>query len=390
MANASPRDTRAGFDIYRSAGGQVPLEELNEQLVEAGYGPVANRSYDHFRALLDAGYSRYVSINRFDVARASAPYENASAMGRYDYRTTDLGVKVVFAKGSRLLEASGRAVEVGEVGAMLRFSETEVIDGLKKLKPQPDNMVTVRYLEAGRTVAGRVIDVDLRSDPASVEIEYTRLISIAAIGVGDPLPTTEANFVLTGPGDQSQTLDVVNRRLFHFFELVEGLRSLVNEAGARQPSPVYAEPPVLRRLSVASPAVLALDVAQALTALFPHSLLAAALVAAAAIPGKRKEWYEGTGQKLDNVGKDLDNRAKAAALELTELTVKREQEESALRTEMITRLRAAFPATSIADEDAARVIDENVLPSLRALGELGISSLEPGDDPDDQAGASIE
>ncbi|HMR94442.1 MAG TPA: hypothetical protein PKE05_02810 [Microthrixaceae bacterium] len=44
MANASPRDTRAGFDIFRSSGGSLSLDELNAQLYEAGYGPVAERT----------------------------------------------------------------------------------------------------------------------------------------------------------------------------------------------------------------------------------------------------------------------------------------------------------------------------------------------------------
>lgn len=38
MANASPHDTRAGFDIFRSSGGSLSLDELNAQLYEAGYG----------------------------------------------------------------------------------------------------------------------------------------------------------------------------------------------------------------------------------------------------------------------------------------------------------------------------------------------------------------
>lgn len=81
MANASPRDTRAGFEIYRSSGGNLSLDELNRRLAESGHGPVAQRSLNHFRRLLETGYDRYVSINRFDIARASEPYESAAASG---------------------------------------------------------------------------------------------------------------------------------------------------------------------------------------------------------------------------------------------------------------------------------------------------------------------
>lgn len=372
MANATPRDTRAGFDIFRSAGGEIALEELNDRLVQAGYGLISRRTLDHYRSLVEAGYTRYVAINRFDVSRASAPYENASAMGRYDYRKVDLGVNVVFAKGSRLLEASGRAKEIGEVGAMLLFSETEVVEGLKMLKPQPGNMVTIRYLEAGKTVGGRVIDADLKSDPATVEIEYARLISIADVGVGDPLPVRDAGFVLRGPQDAVQTLDLVNRRLYYFFELIEGVRALVNEAGAHQEGPVYAEPPVLRSLAVASPAQLVIQLAERLVDLLPLALLAAALKAAGAFPAKRKEWYEGTGQDKQNELTDIE-------VQLKQLELDAKREEAALRGKMVGQLRASFPGTTLSASDAAKLIDEHVLPPLRALGEMGIAGLAEED-----------
>ena len=388
MANATTRDTRAGFDIYRAAGGDISLDELNDRLVRAGYGPVARRSYDHFRSLADAGYNRYVSINRFDVARASVPYENASAMGRYDYRSADLGVHVVFAKGSKLLEAYGRALEVGEVGAMLHFEDEEVIEGLRKLKPQPGNMVTVRYLEVGRTVSGRVIDADLKSDPAVLEIEYARLVSIADVGVGEPLPGSSATYALRGSEDQLQTLDLVNRRLFHFFELLEGVRSVVNDAGARQDSPVYAEPPVLSSLSVASPAMITVDVAATVQLLLPAGLLAAVLRSAAAFPAKRKEWYEGTGQKLDNESKKIENRKQEIEVELKQLELDAEREEAELRSELVSRLRNALPDSSVSEEDAAALIDEHVLPPIRALGEIGIESVVDEDEDEDGAGAT--
>lgn len=376
MANASPRDTRAGFDIYRSHGGEIPLEDLNSCLLEAGYGPVAVRSYDHFAALLEAGYSRYVAINRFDVARASAPYENASAMGRYDYRAADLGVQVVFAKGSGLHEASGRAHEVGEVGAILQFQDEEVVAGLRKLKPQPGNMVTIRYLEAGKTVSGRVVNADLKGEPAAVEIEYARLISIASVGLGDPLPVAQAEYLLEGPADQLQTFDLVNRRLFHFFELIEGVRAVVNQAGASQPSPVYAEPPVLRRLSVASPAILTIDVASLLEVLLPAGLVGALLKALGALPAKRSEWYKGTGQKLDNEGKMLE-------LEMKRLKAEAKRAEVELKTEVIALLRRELPDSTVSDESLSRGFDESLLPPLRALGEIGIESVRPGADADD-------
>ena len=373
MANASSRDTRAGFDIYRSAGGAISLDELNEQLVEAGYGPVAQRSLTHYRHLMDAGYTRYISINRFDVARASVAYENASAMGRYRYREANVGVRILFAKSNRLFEAFGSATEVGDVGAVIEFDDEVVVEGLKALKPRAGDMVTLRYLEVGRSVGGRVIDTDLRSSPAHVEVEYARLTSIAEIAGGTPLPTAAVRFRVVGQADEAQTLDLVGRRLYHFFELLEGARSLANAAGGHLDQPVYAPPPVLDELRIASPAELLVQLVPELVDLVPWAIVAGILRMAWQIPEKRKTWHEGTGQAKQNELVDLER-------ELKQLEVEKQQQEAQARSEMIDRLRRAFPTADLTDSEIERSFDEHVLPHLQALGRAGVGEIEVGDD----------
>ncbi|HZN13899.1 MAG TPA: hypothetical protein VFB78_06520 [Acidimicrobiales bacterium] len=378
MANATPRDTRAGFDIFRSAGGEISLDAVNSGLEDAGYGPVSPRTYAHYRSLLAAGFERYVSINRFDVARAATPFENASASPRYAYTAMDVGVRVIFAKSNRLLETFGRATEVGEVGAVLRFDDPDVVEGLRQLKPQPGDMVTVRYLEIGRTEDGRVVDADAKSTPAVIEIEYAHLLSIASFEVGQPLANAEARFVLTGPVSD-QTLDVTSRRIYHFFELIEGIRALSNRVGAKQAQPVYAEPPVLRSLSVASPADVVLLLAQQVQDLIPWALVGGVLKAAAALPEKRKQWYEGTGQKKANQLKAHELREKELEVELKDLEVAQAKQEVDLREAILARVRATFVGSEMGDEELSRVIDEFLVPPLRSLGRAGIDSVVAGD-----------
>jgi len=382
MANATPRDTRAGFDVYRSAGGDVRLEDLNAALYEAGYGPVSNRTFAHYRHLLNAGYDRYISINRFDVARAAAPFESQSASPRYSFQDVDLGVSVIFAKGSRLHETYGRAVEMGEVGAILRFTEPEVIDGLRLLKPQPGDMVTVRYLEPGRTVGGRVVEADTKASPATVEIEYTRLVSISALGEGTALPTTEAGFrLLLNPdaAEEVQTLDMVSRRIYHFFELIEGLRALSNEAGSLQAAAVYAEPSVLRRLTVASDPEVILQLAEQVIRLIPYAAAAGLMKAASLFVEKRKEWYEGTGQKTANALTDLE-------VQLKQLEVDRSTEEVAFIREVQERVRATFPTSTVSNDEIARMVTQQIIKPLQALGQSGVTGLssDEHDGPGDQ------
>jgi hypothetical protein len=68
----------------------------------------------HYRALLNAGDDRYSSINRFEVAHAIDPYEIVLPSSRYSYQHSNVGVGAVFAKGTDLVEACGRAIEVGD------------------------------------------------------------------------------------------------------------------------------------------------------------------------------------------------------------------------------------------------------------------------------------
>jgi hypothetical protein len=379
VANATPRDTRAGFDIFRAEGGDLSLDDLNAQLYEAGYGPVAARTFTHYRHLVMAGFTRYISINRFDVARAAVPYEDSSSRARYSYERTDLGVRVVFAKASKLLETYGQATDIGEVGAILRFSETEVIEGLRKMKPAPGDMVSVRYLEEGRTVGGTVLESDLTGDTATVEIEFNRLVSIAAIGMGEPLPSEPAMFTLRGPGENDQALDVAGRRLYLFFELVEGLRSVANEAGARQPRQVYAAPPDLHRLSVASPAEILLGLASVVQDFVPWGLLYALMKGAWDLPAKRKEWLEGDGQREQNKILKADARLK-------ELEADQSEREAAFRAEALARLREAFPSSTISDEVAQRALDRFVIEPASALGRTGITELGHEGDPAEDEG----
>lgn len=55
------------------------------------------------------------------------------------------------------------------------------------------------------------------------------------------------------------------------------------------------------------------------------------------------------------------------------------QEEAQLRSEILNRVRVAFPESEITDEKVTQVIDDFVLPPLRALGRLGVIKLDADD-----------
>jgi hypothetical protein len=369
--NATQRDTRAGFDLFRSTGGAVSVDDLNGRLLRGGYAPVSLRTYNHYRKLVQAGYTRYVSINRLDVARASAPYDNASGNGRYSYRAADLAVSVLFAKPSKVLEAAARAVEIGDVGALLSFDDPVALAGLRSVKPQPGGQVAVRYLDVGRTVDGRIVEADVQAATATVEIEFTRLVSIADLGAADALPMVETRLTLHGPpGDAGGTVDELNRRLYHLLELLEGFRALANRAGDTAPGAVYAAPPLLSGLVTASPPDLVIGLAGEVTALVPTDRATGVLAASGQVADVARAWRDGGGDPERSLG-DLQVAQRRLALDL-------HQREAELTSSVLERIGRILPASALPPADAALLVNAHVLPPLRALGGLGVTAVTLG------------
>lgn len=369
VRNATQRDTRAGFEIYRATGGAVGIDDLNLRLADAGHKPVSLRTYNHYRSLLQAGYTRYVSINRFDVARAAEPYESVSGNGRYSYRATDLAVRAVFAKSSKVLDASGRAAEIGDVGALLHFDDPAAVAGLRAFKPQPGGAASIRFPAAGRTVPARIVEADVQASAATVEVEFARLVSIAGVGATTALPLVETRFTLDGqPADASPSLDEMNRKLYHFLELVEGLRALVNRAGESSPRPAYAEPPVLADLIAASPPVLTVRLAAQVTSLLLCDRADRVLAAALAIPRLQATWHDGAGAGGHERLVELQVEQRRLELDLR-------QREAELVTSMLERAGELFDGSSLARAEATTLASEHVLPPLRSLGHLGTTRI---------------
>jgi hypothetical protein len=365
--NATQRDTRAGFDLFRSTAGTVSVDDLNARLLEAGYAPVSLRTFNHYRKLVQAGYTRYVSINRLDVARASAPYDNASGNARYSYRGADLAVSVLFTKPSKVLEATGRSVEIGDVGALLSFDDPVALAGLRNVKPQPGGQVAVRYVDAGRTVDGRIVEADVQAATATVEIEFTRLVSIADLGAADALPVVETQLRLHGPPGAGGTIDGLNRRLYYLLELLEGFRALVNRAGDAAGGAVYAAPPLLASVAAASPPDLVVAIAGEVTALVPIDRATKALAAAGRVADVARGWHDGSGGRGRSLG-DLQVEQRRLGLDL-------HQREAELTSSVLERIGRILPASALPPADATLLVSAHVLPPLRTLGGLGVTGL---------------
>lgn len=372
MANAKYRDARAGFAIYYRSDGAIPLEELNELLQESGYGPVAQRTMTHYRKLLTAGFDRYISINRFDVARASRAYDNMSNLSRYKYRRTSQAVSVLFSKRKKILEAHGNLIETGDVGAIIEFSDEHNYIDLQNFKPRSGDRVTLNYSNLDNEVNGIVIACDLISKPAMVEFEYERLISLSEIENSIPLQSRTVQFKLVSDDDEALKIDVVGRRLYHFFELLEGIRALYNEAGRHSEDVNYAPPPVVSEIRVSSPATLILQLPPELVSLVSWPLLLLLL------PSLRKTWYEGTLQKKEGQLSDAKKRSIESdrAKRVIELEVSSRQQEDSLGSEIINNVRLQLPGSDVPEEELLRILHSYIFPPCRALARSDVREIE--------------
>ncbi len=68
------------------------------------------------------------------------------------------------------------------------------------------------------------------------------------------------------------------------------MRALTNAAGGQRDEPVYAPPPVLDELRIASSAELLIQLAPALVDLIPWAFADGVLSLARQVPEKRKTW----------------------------------------------------------------------------------------------------
>src|ERR1700722_8782369 len=113
--NAKPRDMHAGWTIYRSSGYAATLEQINDTLVQSGFGPVAERSYTHYKKLHRYGYERYIPINVLDVETHHHPIWGLPLRSRYRSRPTAVqATLVVVTRDGVVLALSAETTSLSE------------------------------------------------------------------------------------------------------------------------------------------------------------------------------------------------------------------------------------------------------------------------------------
>jgi hypothetical protein len=328
MANVTPADSRSGYAFFRQSGGTASRDEINDNLEGAGYNPISERMYRHYKHLAAAGFDRYISINRFDVARASQPYESLSSNSRYKYARTSTRVRVTFPRGRRLVEAFGKAEAIGETGLILVFDDPPTVRALgeEPTKPRPSEEVRIELLDPPQQFDARIIDIDRTTKLVTIEVEFERLQSIAQFIGRHALPRHQYDLSLTPQDESAATVDLVGRQVYYLFEVLETSRSLVNEAAQLSENDRYAPVTHVRQLSMRSPLYVLLGIPD------PVAMVLGLAFGTLSLAITYERWRK---NRLQNNSVEVENKVQAAKAELAVAVTEME-------TQVISSLRKNF------------------------------------------------
>lgn len=386
MANASPADLRAGWEIFRKDP-DLSLDQVNRRLANLGRGEVHTRTLQHYRSLLRAGFDRYVPMNRFDVARATRPYEGISALPRYFYYGTSVPVTLSYARGGKRYAIDGTAERIGEAGALLTVDDAADVELMRKHRPSVGTDVSLSFgAPVGETTMARVVESELDQASGLIEVEFNRLMSLSNLGEAGRIEPAPVIIRVTGITGKDHAADLIGRRLFFVLDAMEAGRSIANEV-LRTESPSTAEAvvdiPQMRRLRLENPLLVELGIPVAVSA----------VVAVGWALLKAGEKLAGIYKIVQSAGVDKSTAAKIEAeakmiMEETQSValgnvVKREQVST---TAMLFRTaRAALqdvhqlrskPLLTDLDEARRRTLAHEVLESLESLRDQDVEDVD--------------
>jgi hypothetical protein len=360
MPNATPADCRAGWQIYKSSGFTLPLAAINEALVLAGYGAVSQRMYQHYKGLANAGYDHYVSVNRFDIARAAMPFESGAAVGRYIYHQSEVGVKVTFVRRDEFFEAYGIAKEISEVGAMLHFDQ-QVAGAILRSKLSIGDPLLVAFLDPPASAPARVTEVDkTRAAEPTVEVEFTRLHSVLEFTGQTALPRGRYLVKASSPEEAQKTADVVGRRIYYLLEAIDASRAAVNAFLEDDEHGYYAEPTGLNSLQVESPLQIVFEVPDAVANVLRAAI--PALLFYIAVQKARFSKSDADYREEEVNEKRIKNRILKFRADTLEI--------------LHQNLRTLIGNNPDGSLRAERIIERQVLPSLEKLASQGVTDID--------------
>lgn len=208
----------------RNSGFGLSLEDINGRLLRAGFSPVRQRTYDHYRRLQRRGFRRYVTINRLDTMEVPDPFKDESIRSRYAFQQANVPTQLVVAHRAAPVEVMGTADVLSDFGTEVLVRDAAQVAALREAPPPAGTPVTVNFLRPPTTVYGTVDFVSsLGVEEVRIGVVFRRLTPVYELTGGQPLPTSDYRFVI-GTDGSAQPLDLVSKDLYWLLQAVEASR----------------------------------------------------------------------------------------------------------------------------------------------------------------------
>jgi hypothetical protein len=198
-------------------------------------------------------------------------------------------------------------------------------------------------------------------------MQFGELIPLFDLSMATAAATVPIRLVLRAGEDSPATTDQLGRRLYLLFELVDEIRAFANVVARNSSSGTpYVAPPLVQRLTVASPIDVVLEASPAVAAVF-GTVTGGVIALLSKIPEMRKTWLEGTSI-------DLDNQAKRLELAERDVRVEYNRAMTDLAVSMTAALRAAVGDGG--EVPSPKRVRERLEPILKQMVEAGITQIE--------------
>ncbi|HMD87957.1 MAG TPA: PilZ domain-containing protein [Anaerolineaceae bacterium] len=87
-------DALIGYEYFLQNRGKVTRIQINDYLIKNQHREIQQRTYIHYKKLIENGFRSYIPINKFDVFQSLGKIQMAADRRRYSRDATELPVKI--------------------------------------------------------------------------------------------------------------------------------------------------------------------------------------------------------------------------------------------------------------------------------------------------------
>ena len=230
---ATFEDAKAGWEIFRSADFALSRDELNARLAAQGFGPISERTFQHYRKLRRYGFHRYVPINQLDVKTLKDPLWDEAVRSRYPVYHVPVPVQIEATYMGQKVTIHGYAIEISPAMVTCRFDDNrakELLEDRPFRKQMAAQKVTVHFTTTGQQYVARIEKITDHSIEGFVTVMmgFVSLAPIESVTNRTLLPARSLR-VRFHPASQDALLSETVRRLYWLFQSLETSKVVFEE-----------------------------------------------------------------------------------------------------------------------------------------------------------------